>query len=83
MTSDLAAQQITYFLCFAMNQTVSLYNMSATSGNLRQDIGDDKTRAISMDIYRPTWPYSKDEPKIDQYGMLFGFEKIQITMLRG
>ena len=73
----LAAQQITYFLCFAMNQTVSLYNMSATSGNLRQDIGDDKTRAISMDIYRPTWPYSKDEPKIDQYGMLFGFEKIQ------
>ena len=61
----LAAQQITYFLCFAMNQTVSLYNMSATSGNLRQD------------IYRPTWPYSKDEPKIDEYGMLFGFEKIQ------
>ena len=59
----LAAQQITYFLCFAMNQTVSLYNMSATSGNLRQDIGDDKTRAISMDIYRPTRPYSKDRAK--------------------
>lgn len=71
----LAAQQITHFLCFAMNQTVSLYNMSATSDNLRQDIGDDKT--ISMDIYRPTWPYSKDEPKINPYGMLFGFEKIQ------
>ena len=30
-----------------------------------------------MDIYRPTWPYSKDEPKINPYGMLFGFEKIQ------
>ena len=30
-----------------------------------------------MDIYRPTRPYSKDEPKIDQYGMLFGFGKIQ------
>lgn len=71
----LAAQQITYFLCFATDQTVSLDSMSATSDN--QDIGDGKTRAISMDIYRPTWPYSKDEPKIDQYGMLFGFEKIQ------
>ena len=71
----LAAQQITYFLCFATDQTVSLDSMSATLDN--QDIGDGKTRAISIDIYRPTWPYSKNEPKIDPYGMLFGFEKIQ------
>ena len=69
--------KITTFLCFAMDQTVSLDSMSATSDNIRRDIGEGKTGMIPIDIYYSSWPYSKDVPKIYPHRMLFGFEQIQ------
>ena len=69
--------KITTFLCFAIDQTVVLDSMKATSDNLRQDIGEGKTRTIPINIYYPSRPYSKDEPKIHQHHMLFRFGKIQ------
>ena len=69
-------RKITNFLCFAMDQTVSLDSMSATSDNLRQDIGEGRTRAIPINIYYQSWPYSKDEP-VSNRSKLFGFEEIQ------
>ena len=65
--------KITNFLCFATDRTVSLDSMSAPY----QDIGKDKTGTIPINIYYQSWPYSKDEPKIYWYGMLFRFEQIQ------
>ncbi len=67
------ARKITYFLCFAMDQTVSLDSMSATSNSLRRDIGEGRTR---VDVYYPSWPYSKDEPKTNRI-KLFEFEEIR------
>ena len=70
------AEKITAFLCFIMNQIVCLEEMTATSDNLRQDIGSGRTAPIPVEIYCSSWPYSKDEPEIDELGMLFGFNKI-------
>ena len=69
--------KITNFLCFATDQIVSLDDMEATSDNLRQDFGEGRTKKVSISIYYSSLPYSKDEPKIRQHDMLFGFGKIQ------
>ena len=71
------ADKITHFLCFAIDQTVSLDSMSAPSDNFRRNIGEGRTTTIPINIYYPSPPYSKDEPKIRQHDMLFGFGRIQ------
>ena len=71
------ARKITEFLCFAMNETVSLDSMSATSDDLSEDIGRGKAGPIQINIYYSSWPYSKDVPKINLYNMLFKFKEIQ------
>ena len=70
-------RKITHFLYFAMDQVVSLDSMSAAVDNLHQDLGRDPAGPVQVDIYYPSWPYSKDEPEIQQHEMLFGFEQIQ------
>ena len=69
-------RKITHFLCFAMDQTVSLESIEATSDKLHQDIGEDRTRRIPINIYYPSWPYSKDGPETYR-SKLFKFEEIQ------
>ena len=71
------AEKITAFLCFVMNEIVCLERVSATSDNLRQDVGHDRTAPIPVEIYCPSWPYSKDEPEINEMDMLFRFKEIQ------
>ena len=70
------AQKITAFLCFVMNEIVCLESMLATSDNLRQGV-DGRTAPISVEIYCPSWPYAKDEPKINKFDMLFRFNDRQ------
>ena len=65
--------KITNFLCFATDQIVSLDDMEVTSNRLCRNIGEGKTKKV----YYSSLPYSKDEPKIRQHDMLFGFGKIQ------
>ena len=71
------ARKITEFLCFAINQIVSLGSICATSDDLTQEIGDSKTEPVPINIYSPSWPYSKDVPQINLYNMLFKFKEIQ------
>ena len=71
------AQKIAAFLCFVMNEIVCLDSMRATSDNLRQDIGNSQTAPIPVKIYCPSWPYAKDEPKINALDILFRFTEIQ------
>ena len=52
-------RKITEFLCFAINQIVSLGSICATSDDLTQEIGDSKTVPVSIDIYHPSWPYER------------------------
>ena len=71
------ARKITEFLCFAMNETVSVDSMSATSDDLFKEIEGGKPNPISIDVYYQSWPYAKDEPKGNLYNMLFRFKEIQ------
>ena len=71
------AQKIASFLCFAIDEIVCLDSISATSDDFRQDISEGKTRTIPINIYYPSWAYSKEEPRIYQNYLLFGFEQIQ------
>ena len=50
--------------------------MSAPSDNFRRNIGEGRTRTIPINIYYPSWPYSKDKPETNR-SKLFEFEAIQ------
>lgn len=67
------AQKITAFLCFIMDDIVCLDEVTATPDNLNQQThnGD------PVKIYCSSWPYSKGEPRISEWSMLFKFEKIK------
>ncbi len=71
------ARKITEFLCFATNKIVCLDSMSATSDDLTYETEDGKTVPVLINIYYRSWPYAKEEPKINLYNMLFGFKEIQ------
>ncbi len=71
------ARKITEFLCFAINQTVSLDSLSATFEDLHEDVEDGKTGLKPIKIYYQSWPYSKDEPSLKLQKMLFNFKEIQ------
>ncbi|MYH83791.1 hypothetical protein F4009_17685 [Candidatus Poribacteria bacterium] len=60
-----------------MNETVSLDSISATSDDLFKEIEGGKPIPISIDVYYQSWPYAKDEPKVNLYNMLFRFKEIQ------
>ena len=73
----IVARKITEFLCFVINQRVSLDSMCATSDDLTQEIEPSKTGPVSIDIYHPSWPYAKEVPQINLYNMLFKFKEIK------
>lgn len=70
------AHKITTLIGFAIDKTVCIEKVSATSNVIVQDIGDGKTVPVSISIYYPSLPYTKSEPKIDRHRMLFGFGQI-------
>ena len=71
------AEKLTDLLRFATNETVSLDSMSATSDNFVQDIGEDRTMPIQINIYSQKGIYPKHVPHISRFHMLFGFSDIQ------
>ena len=71
------AQKLTDLLRLATNETVSLDSMSATSDNFVQDIEEDETTPIPINIYSRGGIYPKNVPHIDRFHMLFGFSDIQ------
>ena len=71
------AQKLTDLLRLATNETVSLDSMSATSDNFVQDIGEDETTPIPINIYSRGGIYPENVPHIDRFHMLFGFSDIR------
>jgi len=72
-----AAYKITTLLGFAIDKTVCIEKVSATSNARRQDIKHGKTIPVSILLYYASVPYTKIEPKINRHRMLFRFEQIQ------
>ena len=70
-------QKVTSFLCFVMNEIVCLDRMSVTSDSHRQEIGEGHTVAIPVNVYCSSWPYTKNEPAINELDILFKYKDIQ------
>ena len=71
------AFKITNLMCFAMDGTVSMKNVSATSSEIQPDGGDDKQRPVPITIYYQSNPYSEIVPKINWHDMQFNFSIIK------
>ncbi len=69
--------QITTFLSFAIDQPVCIEKVYVTSEEIRDNIDNGKTRPTTMSLYYESRPYTKTEPRVDSYQMLFGFAQIQ------
>ena len=74
-----AAHKITTLLCFALDKTVCIDRAEATLNTLTQDLGNGKTCPVLISLYYASLPYTKDEPKIDRYRMLFSYQKIKVN----
>jgi len=72
-----AAHKITNLLCFAIDETVCIEIVVATSDDIQVDIGEGRRRPVQINIYYPSLPFSKKEPKIDIHTMLFRFVQKQ------
>ena len=72
-----AAYKITTLLGFAIDKTVCIEQVSATSDDIFQNMGNGKKVPASISIYYPSLPYTEVKPKIDRYRMLFRFSQIK------
>ncbi len=72
-----AAYMITTLLCFAIDRTVCLEKVSATSKSIVRDNRDGTTVPVSVEIFYASLPYDKNEPKIDRHSMLFYYGQIK------
>lgn len=70
------AEKISTFMCFVVNEIVSLDNVSTIFDAFHQDVRKGLTEMISVNIYSHSWPYSKDEP-IGWSDMLFEFRAVR------
>jgi hypothetical protein len=73
----LIAFKITNLMCFAIDEIVSLKNVSATSSEIMRDGGDDKKYHVPISIYYESNPFSEKIPKKSWHEMLFNFGAIK------
>ena len=72
--------KLTNFLCFAIDQTVSITSVTAYSYDLKSKIGEDKEYEVPIKIYYPSLPFSQNPPKIEWHTMLFRYQNISETL---
>ena len=77
-----SAYKITTLVGFAVDKTVCIEQVSATSDEIVQNVGDDKTIPASISIYYASLPFTEIEPKIDWHQMLFRFVQIKDDLER-
>ncbi len=68
--------RITYLLGFAVDSTVTISDISATSNEIVREISEGETIPVTMKLYYPSLPFSDNVPKIDTHRMLFRFADI-------
>jgi len=69
--------KVAYLLCFAIDTTVSISDVSATSNLIIEKISGTKTQPVPIKVYYPSLPFLKDAPKVDKHRMLFTFGQIK------
>ncbi|TQI82495.1 hypothetical protein FHU10_2527 [Serratia fonticola] len=71
------AYKITNLMCFAMDEVVTMKNVSATSSEIQHEVGAGKKYPVSIKIYYQSIPYSEKIPERDRYNMLFNFGTVK------
>lgn len=77
--SDLTfiAFKICNLMCFAMDETVAMKNLSATTSEITMSFTNGETHPANISIYYQSLPYTAKTPKKQQYEMLFTFPSIK------
>lgn len=75
----LAASKLTTFLCFAIGQTVSIKDVVASNGAIREKSHPFKGTVLEQGalIFYSSIPYTPDRPKINKNDMLFCFSHLK------
>ncbi|HCH54551.1 MAG TPA: hypothetical protein DE109_13940 [Aeromonas sp.] len=76
------AFKITNLMCFAIDETVSMKNISATTSEILHDGGDNKKYPVPIAIYYQSIPYTEKIPSRDWHNMLFTFSAIRGNALQ-
>lgn len=71
------ASKITTLVCFAMDEIVSIKNVSATSSEIQSNINDNRKYSPSIKIYYPSTTYVEKVPNKNWHKMIFTFGVIQ------
>ena len=71
------AYKITNFMCFAIDATVTLKNVSATSIEIQREVGEGKFYPVPINIYYSSIPYSENLPNKSWHQMLFTYGVIK------
>lgn len=76
------AYKIITFLCFAIDKTVCIEDVSVTSNAICRKISEGKHYPISILLYYKSNPYTEVKPKIDCNQMLFKFDVVKEDLER-
>lgn len=71
------AFKLTNLMCFAMDETVSMKNLKATTSEIQRDGGDGKTYPVPITVYYQSNPYTEKVPNKSWHDMLFNFGSIK------
>jgi len=70
-------QKVTYFMCFAVDSTVSILDVTANSDEILEKGKENSTRPADISVYYPSLPFSQEIPRIKIHEMLFRFDRIK------
>lgn len=74
------------FLCFAIDQTVTIDSVIAYSYELKRKIENDKEYEVPIEVYYLSLPFSETIPKVDWHTMLFRYgdvaDNLQETLVK-
>lgn len=71
------AHKITTFLCFAIDETVCIQRVIATSANVLEDYGNGVERQLPISVFYPSIPFVREKEDISRRKMLFAYPQIR------
>lgn len=71
------AFKLTNLMCFAIDTTVTLKNLTAQSSEIQREVGNGKFHPVPIYIYYESIPFSEQVPSKRWHKMLFGYGQIK------
>jgi len=69
--------KLTNLMCFAIDATVTLKNLIATSSEIQIEMGEGERYPVPVRVYYPSIPFSEEAPKVRWHQMLFRYGTIK------